>query len=95
MCVMERERVGIREVRQNLSVYVRRVLRGATFELTDRGRPVALLGPLPDGATALGRLIREGRVRPPAGDLIELGPPSGRPSRETSEALEAERDERL
>ena len=41
-------RVGIRELRQNLSVYVRRIHRGERFEVTERGRPVALLVPLAD-----------------------------------------------
>jgi prevent-host-death family protein len=60
MCVMERMRVGIRELRQNLSVYIHRVLEGSTFEVTEHGHPVALLGPLPEGSTALGRLVRQG-----------------------------------
>ena len=41
------------------------------------------------------RLRREGRVRPAKGDLLDLGPPPGPVSRELSEALEAEREERL
>ena len=95
MCVMKRDRVGIRELRQNLSVYVNRVLKGDTFEVTDRGHPVALLGPLPDASTALGRLVREGRAVPPAGDLLELGPPKGRPSTAASDALQEMREERV
>jgi prevent-host-death family protein len=92
---MKRERVGIRELRQDLSVFVRRVLQGDTFEVTERGRPVALLGPLPEDSTPLGRLVREGRVRPPADDLLKLGLPRGRTTTETSRALQAEREERL
>lgn len=92
---MNRSRVGIRELRQNLSVYVRRVLGGDTFEVTERGRPVALLGPLPEGSTPMGRLVREGRVRPPSGDLLELGVPREPMSTDTSDALQEERDERL
>ena len=42
--------VGVRELRQNLSVYLRRVEAGESLPVTDRGRPVALLGPLPGGA---------------------------------------------
>ena len=41
MCYMER--VGIRELRQNLSVYLRKVKEGETFEVTERGKPVAVL----------------------------------------------------
>lgn len=95
MCVMKRQRVGIRELRQDLSVYVRRVLRGDTFEVTEHGRPVALLGPLPEASTPLGRLVREGRVRPPAAELLDLGLPAGRSTTVASEALQAERDDRL
>jgi prevent-host-death family protein len=95
MCVMERARVGIRELRQNLSVYVRRVLQGDTFEVTDRGQPVALLGPLPEASTPLARLVREGRVIPATGDVFELGLPEGPESTELSDALQAEREDRF
>jgi prevent-host-death family protein len=42
-----RPRVGVRELRQNLSVYLRRVRRGETLEVTERGNSVALLDPVP------------------------------------------------
>lgn len=71
-----RERVGVRELRQNLSVHLRRVTDGAVLEVTDRGRPVAVLGPLPEAATPLQRLILEGRVVQVATrNLADLGPP--------------------
>ena len=92
---MKRSKVGVRELRQNLSVYVRRVLEGDTFEVTDRGHPVALLGPLPDAATPLARLVREGRVRPSIGDVLELGLPSGPVSARGSAALRELREDRL
>ncbi|HEY7222582.1 MAG TPA: type II toxin-antitoxin system prevent-host-death family antitoxin [Micromonosporaceae bacterium] len=41
--------VGIRELRQSASGLVRRVELGETIEITDRGRAVALLTPLPSG----------------------------------------------
>jgi prevent-host-death family protein len=40
--------VGIRELRQRASELIRRVEAGETVEITDRGRPVAILAPLPD-----------------------------------------------
>lgn len=40
-------RIGIRELRQRASDYLRRVEAGETIEVTDRGRPVALLTPIP------------------------------------------------
>ena len=53
MCYMEskRERVGVRELRQNLSVYLRRVAAGETLEVTERKRAVAILVPLPEAST--------------------------------------------
>jgi prevent-host-death family protein len=38
---------GIRELRQRASELLRRVEAGETIEITDRGRPVAVLAPLP------------------------------------------------
>src|SRR5207244_1156571 len=46
--------VGIRELRQRASELLRRVAAGETIEVTDRGRPVALLSQLPqEGSRAL------------------------------------------
>jgi prevent-host-death family protein len=67
-------RVGVRELRQRASELLRRVERGETIEITDRGRPVALLSPLPNG-TPLERLRAAGDTEPAQGDLDELGPP--------------------
>jgi prevent-host-death family protein len=96
MCYMRgnEERVGVRELRQNLSKYLRRVARGETLEVTERGRPVAILGPLIE-ASALDRLVATGRARRPKRDLVELLPPRGRISTKLSEALVEERTERL
>ena len=57
--------VGIAELRQNLSEYLRRVARGERLVVTDRNRPVAELGPPPSTGDALDRLIAEGRVSRP------------------------------
>lgn len=67
-------RISVRELRQNASQWLREVKAGATFEVTDRGTPVALLGPLPQ-EDILTRLIREGRATEAEGDLLELGLP--------------------
>jgi len=88
-------RVGIRDLRQNLSVHLRRVRAGATLEVTEHGRPVAVLAPLPRPATMVQRLIASGRATPAKGDLLKLGAPRGRPSTRVSDALrELRRDER-
>ena len=39
--------VGVRELRQNLSVYLRRIALGETLRVTEHGHPVALLSPIP------------------------------------------------
>jgi len=57
--------VGIAELRQNLSRYLRRVECGERLLVTDRNRPVAELGPPPVTGAALDRLIAEGRVSRP------------------------------
>jgi prevent-host-death family protein len=59
------ETVGVAELRQNLSKYLRRVESGERLVVTDRNRPVAELGPPPATGAALDRLIAEGRVTPP------------------------------
>ena len=58
---MERT-VGIAELRQNLSRYLRRVEEGERLLVTDRNRPVAELGPPPSTGDALDRLIATGKV---------------------------------
>ncbi len=98
MCyhVYMRRRLGVRAMRQNLSVYLRRVGSGETFEVTSRGRPVAVLAPIQDGLTPIERLVASGRASRPEGDLLELGPPpKARGSRRLSQALEDERAERF
>ena len=57
--------VGVAELRQNLSVYLRRVEQGERLLVTDRNRPIAELGPPPVAGAALDRLIAEGRVLRP------------------------------
>lgn len=55
--------VGVAQLRQNLSVFLRRVEKGERLVVTDRNRPVAELGPVV--STRLDRLIAEGRVSAP------------------------------
>ena len=66
--------IGIRELRQQASKHLRDVERGETIEVTDRGRPVALLVPLPRTGAAE-QLIASGRMVPATGDLLALGEP--------------------
>lgn len=91
-----RRRLGVRAMRQNLSVYLRRALSGETFEVTARGRPVALLGPVASGLTPIELLVASGRASLPEGDLLELGPPPRRGrAGGLSRALQEQRAERL
>jgi prevent-host-death family protein len=70
------DRVGVRELRQNLSVYLRRIRRGESFEVTERGRPVAVLQPIAAPDDAFARLAARGiRLRRGAGNLADLPPP--------------------
>ncbi|HYU32414.1 MAG TPA: type II toxin-antitoxin system prevent-host-death family antitoxin [Thermoanaerobaculia bacterium] len=88
------QRVGVRELRQNLSRYLRLVAEGERFEVTEHNLPIALLGPLPGRGSTLERLIAEGRVVPARLDLIELGPPPELPCEMSiSEALAEQREE--
>lgn len=55
--------VGIRELRADLSRWVKRVRDGDEVVVTDRGKAVARLVPL-NGERTIDRLIREGIVTP-------------------------------
>src|SRR4051794_41773863 len=56
--------VGVGELRQNLSKFLRRVERGERLVVTDRNRPVAELAPLREEQSAVQRLVAEGRAQP-------------------------------
>jgi len=66
------ESVGVRELRQRASELLRRVEDGESVQITDRGRPVALLGPLPDDP--LERLRAAGELTSPTAGLADLPP---------------------
>lgn len=89
--------IGIRELRQNASKYLREVRRGETVEVTDRGQPVARLVPVPEEESTYDRLVAEGRLIPGKGNWEDFGPPlEPKPGeRPLSEVLEEMRaDER-
>lgn len=65
--------IGIRELRQRASEYLRRVLAGETVQVTDRGRPVARIVPI--RKTPYEQMLEEGLIRPAKADLLELGAP--------------------
>lgn len=65
--------VGIRELRQRASELLRRVEGGESIEITDRGRPVALLGPLPEDPVE--RLRASGDLEESQGHVRDLPEP--------------------
>lgn len=71
--------VGVRELRQRASELLRLVEDGETVEITDRGRPVALLTPTPSG-TPLERMRAVGDVETATGDLDDLPEPLSLPA---------------
>ncbi len=91
------ERIGIREMRQNLSRYTRRARNGESFLITDRGQEVAQLTPARGRASAIDRLVAERGAIRGQGDLLDVleelstliaGPP-------LSDVLDELRSERL
>ena len=66
--------VGVRELRQHASELLRRVEQGEVIEVTDRGRPVARITPLPKG-TPLEQMRASGEIDPASGDIEDLPEP--------------------
>ena len=66
--------VGVRALRQRASELLRLVEQGETVEITDRGRPVALLTPLPEGSP-LDRLRAAGEIASASEDPNDLPEP--------------------
>jgi len=71
--------VGVRELRQRASELLRLVEQGEVIEISDRGRPVAMLGPLPDGSP-LERMRAAGEVERAVGELQDLPQPLALPT---------------
>jgi len=91
------ERVGVRELRQNLSRYLAEVKTGESFVVTERGVEVARLTPSGNDSP-IARLVAERGATMPRRDLLELsvsstrGAASGSPS---GQVLEEMREDRL
>jgi prevent-host-death family protein len=58
--------VPVRELKAKLSAYLERAARGETIRVTERGRPKAILGPLP-GRARLEQGLAEGWIVAPRG----------------------------
>lgn len=72
--------VGVRALRQRASELLRLVEQGETIEITDRGRPVALLTPLPQGSP-LEQMRAAGEVDSASAELDDLPEPLVLPPR--------------
>jgi prevent-host-death family protein len=72
------ERIGIRELRQNASVYIDLVWReGVTVEITNRGHLAARIVPAVERPDPLADLVAAGLVEPlddDSGDLLDVIP---------------------
>jgi prevent-host-death family protein len=73
------DRIGVRQLQQNASAAMRRVRRGERLEITDRGRPVAVLAPVDQG-NVLDALEAAGRLTRAQDDLLDLPAPVRLPS---------------
>lgn len=89
-------RVGVRELRQNLSRYLERVRAGEAFVVTDRRDEVARLIPIADDTYAslaerFGATVPVGRLEDVAARLRGPGAPAGT----TDEFIAETRGERV
>ena len=90
---------GIRELKDNLSRYIRRIEAGERIAITAHGRVVAEL--VPPGSKTRGtpthfdELVASGVIRPPleAGDPTEGWPAIGLPAGTAAELIDADRGE--
>lgn len=67
--------IGIRELRQHASRYVRMAKAGRRVAVTERGSLVAYLVPAEEPASLLARLEAAGEYVPPVGSVLDLLPP--------------------
>jgi prevent-host-death family protein len=87
--------VGVRELRQNLSIYLDRVKKGEALTVTENGHPVAILRPIPPLSDVLSRLVAEGRVTPPTRSLQDLPRPIKLRGKAASKILDELREDRI
>ncbi len=81
--------IGVRDLKQRLSEIIERASQGETIRVTDRGRPKAILGPVP-GVERLALGIEQGWIRR-AEELPVARVKRQRAERTTAEALDEDR----
>lgn len=80
------ERIGVRELRQHASRWIRRAEAGHRIEITNHGRLVAALVPVTDDDDPLAALERAGRVVRAVDDW-DAAPPRVAAARSTMSAV--------
>jgi prevent-host-death family protein len=84
--------VGVRELKAHLSEYLERAAKGETITITDRGRPTAVLAPLP-GRSRIDQGIAEGWITAPTVQGLLPSVRRHRPVRNIDEVLLEDRGE--
>jgi len=88
--------VGVRELRQNLSVYLERVKRGESLNVTEFRQVVAVLRPPAGGDDALAHIVAKGHATPAMRAPSELPPAlKARLKRPLSALLDEGRDDTI
>jgi prevent-host-death family protein len=87
------EKIGIRELRQNASVWIAKAKAGATIQITDRGRPVARLVPITPEQSR-DQLIADGTLIPATAPRATLSTADLIKRRSLSSVLDEQRSER-
>lgn len=83
--------VGVRELKQRLSEYLDRAAKGESIRVTDRGRPKAILGPVP-GRARIEQGIAEGWITPGTGAPLGVCVPA-KARKSIREVLDEDRGE--
>lgn len=88
--------IGVRELRQNASKYLHRVAAGESITVTERGKPVAVMNPVPSDMGVYDQLVARGELIPaerPFGEVFLSDPLPGKPGFSASAELDRLRDE--
>lgn len=81
------QRIGVRELRQHASRWLHRVASGESFEITDRGRPVAVLSPVIQTGSVVDGLLSSGQLVAPVQKQRRPRPVALDPGPSASEVL--------
>ncbi len=89
--------VGVREAKINLSKLLKSVIRGQEVVITDRGKPVGRIVPIPQDqlslAERIGRMEEQGLLGPaPKGRAMRLPPPLPAKEGAAQKFLQEDRD---